>query len=679
MMDTDLLEAQIRQARWAELIDGLQHQAAAWIAGGQAAELSRLLDQADKNAGHNQPWLAYWQGRCLLALDLPAAPAQFAQAIEDFERIVDLDGITRSCAGLLDALWLLQEDCHDFDPWLDYLEQLRERLQSAGRDDLLRALSRSALAGLYVRRPDHPDLPYWEDLSLNQLGRDEPIDEAMLRGLQLMLHYTWNTGQRGRATLVLETLQSRLGKQRQPGYVLCLYHVVHAAYLLWFSEHIDDCREVVEQGLELSDSLQLPDWDLPLLNSLLYASCAHERLELAEQCAERIKERIRLQPRPMDRAIQHHFLAYRAWLQGHPQDALPAIDSAVAITRDCAYAYPRLLCELAQAVLLAETGREQTALKRLQELANTARRYRSDNSLYTALMNRAIVLQQLDRQADCLQVLEQAMAIGARHRYCSIPWVRHDDLARLCLLALEAGIQPEFAADLVHRLDLPAPAGTGHDQTRWPWPCRIHLLGRVRIEQPGQQDNTDNRSAGSLHRLLLGLVTAGPEGIDIDALADRLWPDCDGDTARGRLKVSVHRLRRLLGNPSLIHQAHRRIWLDPARVWVDAWAFEHSEDPERSLSLYHGHLIVPNEEDPLPWHYARRLADLHAQRVTRHAGRLESVQHWQQALSVWRRALTIDPAPAFFEGAIRCLRQLGRPDQASELEQEYRRWQQPSR
>jgi tetratricopeptide (TPR) repeat protein len=668
-----------RQKDWGGLADWLQQQGQELLAKGFRQQLLDLLRTIPGIERQPEPWLEYWLGRCRMGNDLPRASEHFTRAFQSFDLDGDPEGRVSSLASLLDSLWLMQEDCHDFDPWITQLEPLKQFLIDRRREDLLDDLSRSAFAALSVRQPDHPDLPFWEARSLKRLASNEPIEESMLRGLQLMLHYTWNTGQRAAAELVLETLDTRIGKQQHSGFVHCLFHVVHAAYLMWFDPDIHACARVVERGLQLSRELQLPDWDLPLMNSMLYACCAEEDLAAADRWSDRLKQCIRLHPRPMDRAIHYHFLAYRAWLRQRPKDALPAIRQAVEITDSRAYRYPWLLCSLAEAVLTADTGQPRQALLRLGRLRRIAGRFNSDNSRYTALMNAAVILLKQGHRQACLAYLGQAMELGARHRYSRTPWLRTDDLSRLCALAFEQRLQPDHAAYLVHSLGLRAPSEAITGRVPWPWPCRIRVLGGIRIE-PGSTDEEDSRSPTSLYRLLLTLVAAGPDGLDIEQLGDRLWPDSEGDKAYRRLKTTVHRLRKRLGSANTVRHANRRISLDPSVVWVDAWAFERStpakdtpiEELDRSIALFRGPIVNLNEEDALLWNYACRLADRHGALVRQRA---EACASSEQALQIWRQAIAVNPQPGFFQGAIDCLEHQNRNDEALRLRQALTQWQ----
>lgn len=69
---------------------------------------------------------------------------------------------------------------------------------------------------------------------------------------------------------------------------------------------------------------------------------------------------------------------------------------------------------------------------------------------------------------------------------------------------------------------------------------------------------------------LLLFIAQAPEGASFERIADTLWPDLDGDSARNVLRVTVHRLRRDLGDAAAIVRNSSRYRLRDGAV-VDLW------------------------------------------------------------------------------------------------------------
>lgn len=75
--------------------------------------------------------------------------------------------------------------------------------------------------------------------------------------------------------------------------------------------------------------------------------------------------------------------------------------------------------------------------------------------------------------------------------------------------------------------------------------------------------------------LLKAIVAFGGRDVPIEKLAETLWPDAEGDLAKGAFDVAVHRLRKLVGHgPFLIVQGGK-VNLDPRLCWLDVWEFRY--------------------------------------------------------------------------------------------------------
>ena len=90
--------------------------------------------------------------------------------------------------------------------------------------------------------------------------------------------------------------------------------------------------------------------------------------------------------------------------------------------------------------------------------------------------------------------------------------------------------------------------------------------------------------------LLALLAGAGELGVTRDKMVAYLWPEGDGEKARGALKQTLYLLRQELEEPELI-VGGADLRLNPAVIAVDLWDFERAVqegDPARAVSFYHG-------------------------------------------------------------------------------------------
>jgi hypothetical protein len=104
------------------------------------------------------------------------------------------------------------------------------------------------------------------------------------------------------------------------------------------------------------------------------------------------------------------------------------------------------------------------------------------------------------------------------------------------------------------------------------WELRVEALHGFAVRQVGKPPEAGRKAQKKPLEMLKLLVARGPGGMQPDALAERVWPEAEGDAARQSLKVTLHRVRRLLGSADAVTQREERVALNPERVFVDAWA-----------------------------------------------------------------------------------------------------------
>jgi LuxR family maltose regulon positive regulatory protein len=101
---------------------------------------------------------------------------------------------------------------------------------------------------------------------------------------------------------------------------------------------------------------------------------------------------------------------------------------------------------------------------------------------------------------------------------------------------------------------------------------RIYTLGRFSVKTDHHDDVTRKKSKPL--ELLKAIIAHGGRQVSCDKIMASLWPYVDGDCARRSFDTTLHRLRRLLGDPRAISLHNGLLTLDTNRVWVDAWAFD---------------------------------------------------------------------------------------------------------
>jgi hypothetical protein len=184
----------------------------------------------------------------------------------------------------------------------------------------------------------------------------------------------------------------------------------------------------------------------------------------------------------------------------------------------------------------------------------------------------------LKREDKARAHLQSAMRLGRKHGYAHFPYFPPRVIARLCFVALEAGIETAYVQALIERNQL-TPDPAWRQSECWPWPIRIYTLGRFSVVMQGQALRFVGKAQKKPLELLKALIAFGGRDVSEARLADALWPEADGDAAAQALATTLFRLRKLLGE-HVIRRQESRLTLDPAFCWVDCWAFERLSSDE---------------------------------------------------------------------------------------------------
>ena len=178
----------------------------------------------------------------------------------------------------------------------------------------------------------------------------------------------------------------------------------------------------------------------------------------------------------------------------------------------------------------------------------------------------------------------------------------------------------------------------------------VRLFGPPVIE--GEEGPLNGRAA-QRHRLgLLALLSAAPgHQLSRDKLLAYLWPDADAKRARHLLNVSVHVLRRELGEDALASVGDD-VRLDPGIIRSDVAAFETAiaeGDAERAVGLYTApfldgfHLNGSTEFERWQDGERDRLAGLYERALESLAAEAEAAEDTEAAVEWWRRLAAHNP------------------------------------
>jgi DNA-binding response OmpR family regulator len=191
---------------------------------------------------------------------------------------------------------------------------------------------------------------------------------------------------------------------------------------------------------------------------------------------------------------------------------------------------------------------------------------------------------------------------------------------------------------------------------------RVHTFGQFALHVNGSPLTFSRKVQKRPLDLLKVLIGLGGERVEIAGITSLLWPEAEGDTAKASFDSTLYRLRKLLSVPDVLRVSEGRLSLDRERCWVDVWAFddlvsriesanlgteavppeEYVQMTRALLQLYTGHFL--DQESQEPWAIAARdqLRAKFIRAVTKLGGVLEERKDWEQAATLYLRALELD-------------------------------------
>jgi len=263
---------------------------------------------------------------------------------------------------------------------------------------------------------------------------------------------------------------------------------------------------------------------------------------------------------------------------------------------------------------------------------------------------------------------------------------------RICMQALEQGIEPDFVTSVIRKCRLAPPVNAPE---AWPWPLRIYALGRFVVQRDGLPLPVEGKGQRKPMELLRALVahsaTSAERGLHISELIDMLWPDLEAEAPKASFDMTLMRLRKLLQVEGALTLAEGKLWLAPAVAWCDVAAFERDCDAliglgdapgrevewsaaARRLRRRPGHKLFGSSSIEAWGLVARdRLATRFSNAVTAYGHYLEEQAAWIAAIALYEHGVAEDPlAESFHRGLMRSHLALDQSAAAMRCFQRYR-------
>ena len=581
----------LEQGRWQTLMG--------WISGLPET----MLDE--------EPWLRFWLGICRLTTNPPAGRAEMERAFAGFAADNNKAGQALAASALIESYGTQFADIKRADHWIEALNGLvRDGVElPPGLEVRVRI---NLLVGLLSRRPGDPHLQRMEEwLEQFLQARISPAQKMQLFIIVFPYAY-WHAdaAQAQRLANIVEQLSA-------PPEATPLSQIFAAMCLLFHATIVGDfpaARELYIRNITVANDFGL-GFAVPMLNTFYaFSALSCGEIETARQVTS---ENAVAHTQNTDATSYGHFQILSAMIAAHNGNRSAAVSAAIAFRArivDMGILHGPMMTSAC--AMLAIALEQAGAIGEAQEMLDCARK---DPTTFTNQFP------MLDTQFHCIAAacaldvgeeknafahLKSALSIASANDYPALNTLSLQLSARLCSVAVERGIEPEYVRRLIRRHHF---APVSPDIENWPWPVQVYALGRFEVLVDGKPLAYGRKRPVRPLELLKFLVAQGARAASETRVADALWPDLEGDEALNALAINVHRLRRLLGHTDAIVYQGRRIGLNPKRVWSDVAAFEHrveravlsTGNPERgrlmaeAAALYRGDLLP--DDDSAPW------------------------------------------------------------------------------
>jgi DNA-binding SARP family transcriptional activator len=565
--DEDAFGLLVERALFERAADLLVGIAERYARRGQAQLLLRAASRLPAALADARPWLCFWSGQALLGFDEEAARGWFERAYAAFEREGNTLGMRLAAARVVMAFGLEYADLRAIDAWM-------ARHDAAGGNDAVApgtpyesvlcigtvcaALTRGGHApgtdaDALVRR-----LRTLIDDDAAWLTPDEPVIAA-----RLLVDHGRIFSTPDRAQTFFNETRARAERADASPLQRGRFHIAACWAFYTDARHAraQQCLDEARRLLDLCGSRRLA-FELGMVT----ADAMLKRYDLAGAAAQLdALEQDVARAGPAQRADFARIRARTLLMQGDAPNGLRWAEQAMETAALAGYsgAHARDFA-VEHAYALAANERYADAVAVADRLAADLEEQQREAA--EVIREAARFFAEGGRDLVALaDVLARAEALAFVNLFSRV----RQASTRLCAVALQHGIRPEFVRRVIAVQRLQPPPGAGPE---WPWPVTLRTLGTFELAIAGERYQPSHKTQDKPLELLKLLATCealGRDSADRDWIAERLWPDAEGANARKSLEMTLSRLRKLLRDDDAVVLSEGRLRLSETHVWTD--------------------------------------------------------------------------------------------------------------
>jgi two-component SAPR family response regulator len=662
-------------------------QAPAMVAQGRSWTLESWIGLLPQNIVDKNPWLLYWMGACRLAFAPNKSYECFERAADLFKTQKNAGGIYLSLSGMSEAISYGLDTFKPYDHWIPQVYEILDEYKDFPSQEIEARVIDSLLMAFLTRQPHHPDYEYWAEQGLSLLKN---ISDANLKAhiIFVLMTRLLYSGELTKAELLIDSLREVISSFDITVFQMILMRVLRSFYCMLAAKFDESCKAAAE-GLQLASTSGIHIFDI-----FLAAHGAFAALSIGDM--KRADEFLQITPSCLDQALSwgkkcyHIVLTWKGLLERDLAQASLHADLALNLTEETGMPYTVAIAHLGKAIVLHELKQSKEArmhIDKVHRIGGLIRILQTEFMCYLTEAESA-----LGHGNDFLagELLRKALALGREQGYANAFFWMSDRMAKLCVKALEAGIEVDYVQNLVRKRNL-IPDTPPLECENWPWPVKIYTFGRFSL-----LDN-DKLLRGKAQKkpldMLKAVIAMGGRDVSEQKITDALWPDAAGDTGSMLFKTTLYRLRQLMVNSKALVVCEGRLTLDNKQCWVDAWAFERMlgdaeriwetsrgqhgkvraadnrgeavRMTEKAIELYKGHFLEADRNESWTISLREHLQMRYVRAVSRLGYHWEQEKKFEKAADFYQSALRVDDlTEEFYQHLMLCYIKLGRKTEA---------------
>lgn len=678
----------IQSGEWGEFAGFILKHAPSLIAQGRSITLHDWLRSLPEPVREATPWLLYWEGACRMPFNPAEAASLFEKAFDLFKAEGDPSGLYLSWSGVVDCTFYALENFNEMDRWIEEMGPLQKRFPVFPSAAIETSVAISMFTALALQRPTHPELPLWEERLWALLHNERDINALLLIAQRLIIYYVL-IGNGIRAGLVVRHVQGATESAAPSPFAFVTAQYMLAIYYLFFSGSPVECRKAVAAGLKAADDSGVHFYDFNFFSIGAYNGFATgDRADIDRNLRGMAA---RLVPGCLVDVIHYHsILSCEALMRGDLAQAKAHgdifMDSVCTSQRVGKSLILRGLNQISYAFVLSAEGSHAEAAAHLRAARLIVDETKSAMLAYKYHITHAYLLFEQGHEQEALLQVSAAFFCGKTNHIYTVDWWVPSIMQRLCMKALEHGIETAYVLELIRRHKLLPGADPLHIEA-WPFALKIYTLGRFEIERDGAPLKFRGKVQKKPLELLKALIAFGGSEVGEEQIIDALWPDADGDAAHHSFETALYRLRLLLGIDGAVQLRDGRLTIDPRYCWVDALAAEQLLDTaadgwknlrqpgrvaektegliEKAVGLYRGDFLPFDAGQPWTLSERERLRSSILQNISRLALHWEKSGKPDKASDFYEKSLEIDDIDEeIYQRLMICYHRLGQHEKA---------------